>query len=169
MSNFTDAKNWFQMALADIERINRSYNANDFADCAYRIQFCGEKIIKGVILLYGLQFKKLHEVSTILYNEILSKLSLDTTEYQILENIASNARFIETLSTSPLYGIIEGGKFTSPEEIYDKTAINEYIVHLLAEIDGLITLFELKDKKDWKKQKEAFQSAQTTLRSLVVE
>ncbi len=155
------------MALADVNRIVRGYSAKDFADCAYRIQFCSEKVLKGIIFLYGLQFKKLHEVSTILYNEILLNPALDTEEHKILEDIAKNARAIETLSTSPRYGIVDAGKFTPPEDLYDLTNIKEYIIYLLNEIDALIHLLELKDQKIWKKSKEDFENAQKTLRPLV--
>src|SRR5271157_1073416 len=104
MSNHTDAKNWFQMALADVPRIERRFNASDFADVAYRIQFCSEKIIKGISLKYGVQFKKFHEVSTILHDEILSNPAIDTNESQILEEIVNQGISIKTLSTSPRYG-----------------------------------------------------------------
>jgi HEPN domain-containing protein len=167
MSNFTDAINWFQMALADIPRISRSFSSEDFADSAYRLQFCSEKIVKGILLMYGIQFKKYHEVSTILFDDVLPTPTLGADESKILEKIANEAYFIETLSTAPRYGIVSAGKFTPPEELYDAGTIKDFISHLLLEITTLIQLFDQKDPMDWQEMKEAFINSELALQPLV--
>jgi len=167
MSNHTDARNWFQMALADVPRVERSFNAGDFADVAYRIQFCSEKIIKGILLMYGVQFKKFHEASTILHDEILSNPAIDTIESQILNEIVNQGISIETLSTSPRYGNVIAGQFTLPEDLFNAENIKEYTIQLIDEIGALITLLDQKSPPELLDIKEAFMNARDSLRSLV--
>ena len=66
MTNNKDAIVWFKMALSDITQILRNFQASDYADCVFRIQFCSETVLKGVVLLYGAQFKKIHTPSLII-------------------------------------------------------------------------------------------------------
>ncbi len=113
------------MALMDIKRILRNYRANDYADTAYRIQFCSEKILKGLILLYGAQFKKIHTPSLIIRTEILNKDSgITDLENKKLKTIVDNAVILEDLTTIPRYGMEINGKFIEPESIYNEDSIN---------------------------------------------
>ena len=47
-SNISQARKWIISVINDIERVKRSYEANDFADSIYRCQFAIEKINKSL-------------------------------------------------------------------------------------------------------------------------
>jgi HEPN domain-containing protein len=155
------------MALEDIPRISRSFEASDYSDVAYRVQFCSEKIVKGLLLFYGVQFKKYREVSEILHDEILSDSQLEAEENQHLEKIFTNATFLETISTSPRYGAVIDGKFTPPKDLYDIELVRSYIDRLIDEFSALVALLGLKDQAEWQYEVEAFSNGNSILQSLV--
>jgi len=168
MSNFQDAKTWFKMALSDIKRIISNFKEPDYAACIYRIQFCCEKILKGLILLYGAQFKKIHTPSIIIKTEILatqSKLS-KAEKYQLTE-IIDDASILEDLSTIPRYGLEENGQFIEPEAIYDKNSVLSILPQLINIIKNLIEILKTKKISMWKQFIEDFENGYKGLQDLV--
>ena len=161
MSNYHDARAFFNMALSDVERIIRNFKSRDFADCTFRIQFCSEKILKGLIFLYGGQFKKIHNPSIIIKDEILPKLSnLASDEKNTLIEIITDASILEDLSTLPRYGFEKDGHFIEPEAIYIEDSIITILPQLQNIIANLIKL--LKNQEDnitWKEIIEEFENA----------
>lgn len=106
-------------------------------------------------------------MSTIVHDEILPNPALDAIESGFLAEIADNARYIETLSTGPRYGLVIAGNFTPPEDLYDTETIKEYISHLITELTLLISLMDLKDPQDWQVIKDALINAEAMLQPLV--
>ena len=170
MTNDQDAIVWFRMALADIDRILRSFQAKDYSDCVFRIQFCSEKILKGLILLYGAQFKKIHTPSLIIRDEILQVSSkLSKIEIKNLEKLIDNAKILEDLSTIPRYGIDDKGKFIEPEAIYkEENSVILIIPNILNILNSFIEILtELKQNNVWKKIMEDFKNEVKRLQSLI--
>ena len=168
MSNHQDAKTWFEMALSDIERIIRSFKAEDYADCAFRIQFCSEKIVKGLILLYGGQFKKIHSPSIIIQEEILKMENLPEPIKNILIDIVNNAAILENLSTIPRYGMEEVDKFIRPESIYTKKSIQLILPPIQNVIKNLVSILLLNERKEfWLKLIEEFNNGNKKIQSFL--
>jgi len=156
------------MALMDIKRILRNYQADDYADTAYRIQFCSEKILKGLILLYGAQFKKIHTPSIIIKNEILTKdPGISVFESERLQKIIDDASILEELATIPRYGIEVNGQFIEPETIYNEESIGTIIPYLLDIIENLTEILQKKDDTFWKQIIEAFSNGRKELQYLL--
>ena len=168
MSNHQDAKTWFEMALSDIERIIRSFKAEDYADCAFRIQFCSEKMVKGLVLLYGGQFKKIHYPSIIIQEEILTMKILADPIKLILTEIVNNAAILENLSTIPRYGMEEMDKYIRPESIYTKESIQLILPPLRNIIKNLISNLILNEKKEfWLKIIEEFDNGNKKIQTIL--
>jgi HEPN domain-containing protein len=155
------------MALADLPRVERSYLAGDFADVAYRVQFCSEKVIKGILLMYGIQFKKYHEVSAIVENELLSNPDLEKNEIHFIEEIARLSKEIEVISTTPRYGSVVADTFTSPEHLFDASNTRDFTMKLIDELDAFVNLLEIKDPQNWQEIMEGCTSARNSLQHLV--
>jgi len=158
MSNYHDARAFFNMALTDVERIIRNFWSNDFADCTFRFQFCCEKILKGLIFLYGGQFKKIHTPSIIIKNEILPKLINDAKK--TITEIITDASILEDISTLPRYGFEKDGYLIEPETIYKEDSI----ITILPQLQNIITnlLNILKNQENtiiWKEISEGFENA----------
>ena len=158
MSNYHDARAFFNMALSDVERIIRNFRSNDFADCTFRIQFCCEKILKGLIFLYGGQFKKIHTPSIIIKNEILPKLTNDAKK--ILTEIITDAAILEDLSTLPRYGLEKDGYFIEPETIYKVDSIITILPQLQNVMRSLLVILKNQENISiWKEIIEGFENA----------
>ncbi|MEM3563320.1 MAG: HEPN domain-containing protein [Candidatus Jordarchaeaceae archaeon] len=52
---------WILMAISDLERVIRNFESEDFAAAVFRAQTSAERLSKGLIFLFGLQFKKTHK------------------------------------------------------------------------------------------------------------
>jgi len=142
MSNYHDTIALFRMALADIKRVIRSYQEEDFADSAFRIQFCCEKILKGLILLYGGQFKKIHNPSIVIKDEILIQYELKDQEKENLLKIIDDASILEDLATTTRYGLEDQGIFIEPESIYTQDSIKNILPPLMNIITTLIEVLK---------------------------
>lgn len=158
------------MALTDIDRIIRNFQARDYADSVFRIQFCSEKVLKGIILLYGRQFKKIHTPSILIRDEILQVSSkLSKTEIKNLEKIIDNAKILEDLSTIPRYGVDDKGNFVEPEAIYkEEDSVISIIPNILNILSSNITILnEIKQNDTWKQIMEEFSIGIQRLQSLI--
>jgi HEPN domain-containing protein len=145
-SNITQARKWIISVINDIERVKRSYEANDYADSIYRCQFAIEKINKAILILFGFQLKRTHTPSKIIGTILKTKKDLfDSESKKILEKIIEVSKKFEKLKTTPKYGFLENGDYILPEEIYSsKEEVKNFLKDMIIIIKDMINLLNLK-------------------------
>jgi len=152
--NHERTKEWLKLAFNNIERTLRNYKEKDYPFSVFLIQMSIEQLLKALIFLLGLQFKKTHEPSKILDSVKWSQINqIDEKIVRQIKKIASLAKEIESEGTSTRYGEIIDGKLILPEDKYSKTEANKYLKDLseiLKIFNKLLTsilYFELESKK----------------------
>ncbi len=141
MNNYINTKEWLKLAYNNIERVIRNFKISDYSECVFKIQLSIEQLQKALLILLGLQFRKIHDPSRILESFVNNNnTEIEKEMLDRIKNIAFLAKDIEGEGTTTRYGIIDGGKLISPEEKYDKSEANKYLKDLK---EILINLKEL--------------------------
>lgn len=145
-SNISQAKKWILSFIKDIDRVKRSYDANDYADSIYRSQFAVEKLNKSILILFGFQFKKTHTPSKIIGTLLKKKKDIfDADSNKILEKIVDISKKFEKLKTTPKYGFLKNGNLTLPEELYSSSEdVNLFLKDMTLVLKNMIDLLNLK-------------------------
>ncbi len=142
-NNYIKTKEWLSLAFNNVERVIRNYKIGDYSECVFKIQLSIEQLQKALILLLGLQFRKIHDPSRILEsiessnNIIIGKEILDR-----IKNVASLAKSIEGEGAGTRHGTIDEGKLISPEDKYDKLEANKYLKDLKEILINLNEIFK---------------------------
>lgn len=142
-NNYNKTKEWLSLAFSNVERVIRNYKFSDYSECVFKIQISIEQLQKALILLLGLQFRKIHDPSRIL-DCIANNNSLEI-EIEILNRIkevAFLAKGIEGEGTATRYGTIEEGKLISPEDKFGKLEADKYLKDLKEILKNLKDIFK---------------------------
>jgi len=140
-NNYNKTKEWLSLAFRNVERVIKNYQFSDYSECVYKIQISIEQLQKALILLLGLQFRKIHDPSKIL--DLFTNNNSLEIEIEILNRIkevAFLAKGIEGEGTATRYGTIEEGKLISPEDKFGKLEADKYLKDLK---NILLTLKEI--------------------------
>jgi HEPN domain-containing protein len=142
-TNYHRTKEWFELALNNLNRVIRNFEFRDYADCVFRIQLTIEQLQKSLLFLLGLQFRKTHFVSKILENiDDYENLNLEEDVSKQIKEIAELSKILEEENTKTRYGIIEDNKLITPEETYNKDKTIEFLIVLNKIIEKVVTLLE---------------------------
>lgn len=143
-TNFERARVWILMAISDLERVIRNFESEDFAAAVFRAQTSAERLSKGLIFLFGLQFKKTYKPTAII-KKVLGERQLTETQKKLVSQIISKAKILEEQGTIPRYGVETPTTILRPEELYDKNKTLELIRVASELVDVYIRLLELQN------------------------
>ena len=142
-NNFNKTKEWLSLAFSNIERVIRNYQINDYSECVFKIQLSIEQLQKALILLLGLQFRKIHDPSRILDSIVdNNNLEIEIENLDRIKKVAFLAKGIEGEGTTTRYGTIEEGKLISPEDKYDKLEADKFLKDLKEILINLKEIFK---------------------------
>lgn len=173
-TNFSKAKKWLKSALADIKRVLKDLERDDFADIAFRSQFAVEKINKSILNFFGIKIEKVHDPSTIL-DDFLKKnenLQIDSKTEEFITNLIKYSKVFEKEGTKTRYGTVEEGELITAEEIYSSFGdVIDLIIHLNLVITHLINFLKYFSKKisrnDFLNIKEEFEDLNEALKKWI--
>ena len=130
-TNYKRTKDWLNLAFNNLNKVIKFYEINEFAACVFRIQLSMEQLQKGLIILFGLQFRKTHEPSKILESiEFNQHFKIEEKILERVKRIAIISKNIEDEGTATRNGLIVDNKLITPEENYDKAKTNEFLDEL---------------------------------------
>ncbi|TFG06176.1 MAG: HEPN domain-containing protein [Promethearchaeota archaeon] len=151
--NYNISKEWLDLAFKNIEKVIKFYKIEEYAATVFRIQLSIEQLLKSLIFLLGLKFRKTREPSKILDSiEKDEKIKIEKKYLNKIKKIAKIANNIEQLGTATRYGEIIDGKLVTPEERYNKKEalifLNDLGEILIKLIELLENLYSFKNQID---------------------
>jgi HEPN domain-containing protein len=144
-TNISLAKKWIESAIADLKRMLKSLEFDDFANVAFRSQFAVEKLNKSLLVLLGIKIQKTHEptkfLKDLLYDEDLGKFDEESSD--LIKQIISKSLIFEEEGTKTRYGVYKEDDFLIAEDIYNTLDdIKPFILNLEKLIPTYIEVLE---------------------------
>lgn len=139
-TNISLAKKWIVSAIADIKRLLKGLEVEDFADVAFRSQFAVEKLNKSILVLLGVKIQKTHEPTKILKNVLKDKdyRTFDEKSEQLIKEIITYSLIFEEEGTKTRYGFYKEDEFLIAEEIYTSL---EDIKHFIINLEKIVSIY----------------------------
>lgn len=88
---------YYIQAVLDLNAMKILYDKNNYGNSAYHCQQFSEKMIKCIMHKYGLETKKLHNISNILIEIIEKEVRKITSEIPIIDYIETSKRIIKKI------------------------------------------------------------------------
>jgi HEPN domain-containing protein len=139
-TNISLAEKWIVSTIADIKRLLRALEVEDFADVAFRSQFAVEKLNKSILVLLGVKIQKTHEPTKILKDVLKDKeyRKFNEESEELIKEIITYSLIFEEEGTKTRYGFYKEDEFLVAEEIY--TSIEDIKIFII-NLEKIITIY----------------------------